>query len=185
MRNKVLLALAASAAAVLLLRSMGGGVGLADGSFLVYRQGASTVRLTFEAASGGEYRTVVEVADEGEPPELAQGMTGHGETVDGRMRNASGAYYELGSFGPLWVQPGNLKEGGSAYGSRISGFRTWKGREVAVVAAALGMGAALRAEWHYDVATGFLVGGMKGTAVSGPGLSFELVEADVPGLVVP
>ncbi|HKJ03127.1 MAG TPA: hypothetical protein VJ997_11750 [Longimicrobiales bacterium] len=185
MNKKLVVALIALAVAFAVVRLSRDAAPVADGSFLRYQQGSSTVRLTFHSADGGKYRTVVEVAQDGGPPEVATGMTGHGETVDGLMRTGSGSYFELGPFGPLWVQPGQLKEGGSAYGSRVREIKPWHGRDVAVVSAALGMGTALRGEWYYDVATGFLVGGMKSTAVSGPGQGFELVEANVPGLVVP
>jgi hypothetical protein len=185
MNKKLVVALAALAVLFAVLRFSGGAAPVEDGSFLLYRQGGSTVRLTFHRADGGGYRTAVEVADEGGPVEVPAGMTGQDEIVDGLMRNESGSYFELGAFGPLWVQPGQLNEGGSAYGARVSEIRPWQGREVAVVSAAVGMGAALRGEWYYDVATGFLVGGMKGTAVSGLGQRFELVEANIPGLVVP
>jgi hypothetical protein len=185
MNRKLVVALAAVAVVFGVFRYSRGAAPVTDGSFLTYRQGESTIRLTFHRADGGDYRTVVELADRGEAAEVAAGMTGHDETVDGLMRTEAGSYYELGPFGPLWVQPSQLKEGGSAYGARISEFRQWQGREVAVVSAAVGLGAVLRGEWYYDVATGFLVGGMKGTAVSGPGQRFELVEADIPGLVLP
>lgn len=184
MNKKVVLVLVAVAVVFGLLRFGGGKAPVADGSFLLYRQGESTVRLTFHD-DGGAYRTAVEVSYGGEPAEVATGMTGHDEVVDGLMRTESRSYFELGAFGPLWVQPSQLHEGGSAYGSRVAEMRTWRGRDVAVVKASMGMGAALRGEWSYDAATGFLVAGMMGTAVSGTGNGWELVEADIPGLVVP
>ena len=187
MKNKLVLVLAALAIAFVWLRPSKGGAPLADGSFLLYQQGESTVRLTFHRTDGGDYRTAVELSYEGEAPEVAEGMTGHGDIVGGRMRTASGGAFELGAFGPLWAPPGQLKEGGSAHGTRISEIRLWNGRDVAVVSASVGVGAALRGEWYYDVVTGFLVGGMKSTAVSAPdqGQRFELVGTNVPGLAGP
>ena len=46
------------------------------------------------------------------------------------------------------------------------------------------MGMALRGEWYYDTQTGFLVGGLKSTAVSAPGegLVFTLTDSNLPGL---
>lgn len=187
MRNKFVLVLAAVAIAFVWLRSSDGSAPLADGSFLLYQQGESTVRLTFNSTDGGKYLTHVETTYGGGTPEVAEHMTGHDEIVDDRMRTASGGPFELGSFGPLWVPPGRLKEGGSAHGTRISEIKPWNGRNVAVVSASVGMGAAFRGEWYYDLVTGFLVGGMKTTAVSGPDQAqrFELVSTNIPGLAVP
>lgn len=187
MKNKLVLVVVVAAIAFVWLRSSGGGAPLADGAFLLYQQGESTVRLTFHLVDGDSYRTAVEITDSDGESEVAEYMTGHDETVDGRMRTASGGIFELGSFGPLWVSPGQLKEGGSAYGQRITELRSLNGRDVAVVSASVGMGAALRGEWHYDVVTGFLVSGMMSTAVSAPGqgLSFELAGTNVAGLTAP
>ena len=187
MKNKLLLVVAAVAIAFVLLRSSGGDAPLADGAFLLYQQGESTVRLTFQLVDGDSYRTAVEVTDSDGESEVGDYVLGHDQTVDGHMRTESGAIFELGSYGPLWVSPKQLKEGGSAYGQRITELRSLNGREVALVSASVGMGAALRGEWYYDVVTGFIVGGMMSTAVSAPGqgLSFELVGSNVPGLPAP
>jgi hypothetical protein len=49
--------------------------------------------------------------------------------------------------------------------------------------ATVGVGAALRGEWHYDSQTGFLVGVTKSTAVSGAGgLIFTLTDSNLPDL---
>jgi hypothetical protein len=185
MKNKLVLLLVAAAIAFLWIRSSSGTAPLADGAYLLYLQGDATVRLTFHEASGGSYRTVVEMGEPRGRLEVAEHAEGHDETVDGRMRTASGAIFELASFGPLWVSPGQLKEGGSAHGTRVDELRDFNGREVAVVSASVGMGAALRGEWYYDVVTGFLVGGMKGTALSGEGVRFELMDSNVEGLAAP
>ena len=187
MKNKLVLVVAVAAIAFVWLRSSGGGAPLADGAFLLYQQGESTVRLTFHLVDGDSYRTVVEITDSDGETEVSEHMPGHDETVDRRMRTASGGIFELGSYGPLWVSPGQLKDGGSAYGQRITELRPLNGRDVAVVSASVGMGAALRGEWYYDVVTGFLVAGMMSTAVSSPGqgLSFELAGTNVVGLAAP
>ncbi len=182
MKNKLVLVVAAVAIAFVWFRSSGGSAPLADGSFLLYRQGESTVRLTFHLIDGGLYRTHVEVTYANGEAEVAEHMAGHDETVNGRMRTASGGILELGSFGPLWVPPGQLKDGGSVHGARVTEVRPFNGRDVGVVSASVGVGAALRGEWYYDVVTGFLVGGMMGTAVSDQSQRFELVASNVPGL---
>jgi hypothetical protein len=182
MKNKLVLLIAVAAIAFIWLRSSGGGTTLADGSFLLYQQGEATVRLTFHLQGGDAYRTHVEITYGDGETEVSESMEGHGETVDRRMRKASGGVLELGSFGPLWVAPGQLKEGGSAYGSRVSEVRTFNGREVGVVSASVGIGGALRGEWYYDVATGFLVGGRMSTALSTEGQAFQLVESNIVGL---
>ncbi len=53
-----------------------------------------------------------------------------------------------------------------------------------MVSAAVGAGMALRGEWYYDSRTGFLVGGMKNTAVSAPGqgMVFALTDSNLPDL---
>jgi len=83
MNKKLTVALIALAVVFAVVRFSGGAAPVADGSFLLYEQGASTVRLTFRAADGGAYRTVVEVVDEGGSAQVVAGMVGHDETVDG------------------------------------------------------------------------------------------------------
>ena len=182
MKNKVVLLVACVVIAFLWFRSSRGDAPLEDGSFLLYRQGEATVRLTFHLIDGDSYRTHVEVSYADGEAEVSENMTGHGETVDSRMRTASGGILELGSFGPLWVAPGQLKEGGSAHGARVGEVRPFNGLDVGVVSASIGIGGALRGEWYYDVVTGFLVGGMMGTALSDQGQRFELVESNVVAL---
>ncbi|MEZ4425470.1 MAG: hypothetical protein R3E98_18880 [Gemmatimonadota bacterium] len=168
------------------LVACGGDAPLSDGSFLTYEVGDSRVRVTFEDAGGGDFRTVGQVTDGGRT-EPADGMPGHGEIVDSRLRLRSGAPLEVASFGPIWVPPAELRAGGRVHGSPVTEVRSEGGREVAVVSASLGMGAALRGEWRYDATTGFSVGGSMCTAASGAdaGLRFRLVDTNVPGLVVP
>ena len=181
--NTKLLAVVLAVVALVLWTRGGGGAPIEDGTFLTYDQSGTTVRLTFTDDGGGRFRTKVELMADG-AWETSEQTPGHGEVVSGKMRTESGAILELASFGPLWVAPGQLKEGGNAHGSRVGPLETRDGREVAVVSASLGMGAALRGEWLYDPATGFVVGGMMGTAMSGPdgGMRFRLVDSNVPGL---
>ena len=99
MKNKLILLIVAAAIVFVWMRSSGGSAPLADGAYLQYRQEQTTVRLTFHEADGGSYRTVVEVADGAGRSEVSEHTPGHDETVDGRMRTASGAIFELASFG--------------------------------------------------------------------------------------
>ncbi|MBT8487463.1 MAG: hypothetical protein KJO65_01425 [Gemmatimonadetes bacterium] len=163
------------------------GAPIADGSFVTYEIDGTRIQITFEAASGGEFRTVGRVTEEDGLGESAEGMPGHGETVNSKMRTASGSPLEVASFGPIWAPPGDLEEGGRVYGSSVSEVRAEQGRHVAVVKASVGVGGALQGEWLYDAATGFLVGGAMGTAFSGRdgGQRFRLVATNVSGLVVP
>ncbi len=59
--------------------------------------------------------------------------------VTSRMRTTGGGTFELASFGPLWIPPGQVKEGGRAHGTRIAEVRLWRGWEVGVVRASVGM----------------------------------------------
>lgn len=176
-----------SGIALALLAGCSAGAPISDGSFLTYEIGGTEVRITFEATDGGDFRTVGQVTDGDGTVEAADGMPGHGETVSATMRTRSGAPLEVASFGPIWAPPGTLEEGGRVYGSPVVEIRREGGRDVAVIAATVGVGGALRGEWVYDVATGFAVGGSKGTAFSGEdgGLRYRLVRTNVPGLLVP
>ena len=150
------------------------------GTFLVYDIGGSMMRLTFLPANGDEFSTSFEYADEhGQFGTDAQLAT-RGEVVDARMRTSDGRVFELASLGPLWVPPSEVHEGGSAHGTRIEFVRRWESWEVGVVTASVGMGA-LQGEWYYDTRTGFLVGGLKSTAVSTPsqGLVFTLTDSNL------
>ncbi len=160
---------------------------ISDGSFLTYQISGTEVRITFEATSAGHFRTVGQVTEDGGGVESAEGMPGHGETVNSKMRTESGAPLEVASFGPIWASPRDLKPGGRVYGSSVSEIRRDHDRDVAVVTASAGVGGALRGEWLYDAATGFSLGGTMGTVFSGDdgGQQFRLVATDVPGLVVP
>jgi hypothetical protein len=164
-----------------------GGAPISDGSFVTYEIGGTQIRITFEGAGRGDFRTVGRVIEDDGSEASAEGMPGHGETVKSNMRTSSGGPFEVASFGPIWAPPGDLKEGGRVYGSSVSEVRMEQGRQVAVITAAAGVGGALRGEWVYDVATGFSVGGAMGTAFSGAtgGNRFRLIATNVPGLVVP
>lgn len=164
-----------------------GGAPLSDGSFVTYEIGGTHVQITFEAVGDGDFRTAGVVTEADGRVESAEGMPGHGETVNTRLRTGSGAPLDVASFGPIWASPGDLEEGGRVYGSSVSAVRNEQGRDVAVIDAAVGMGGAFRGQWVYDVATGFLLSGTMGTAFSDAdgGNRFQLAATNVPGLVVP
>jgi hypothetical protein len=158
--------------------------GVSGGTFLVYDVGGSVMRLTFSPADGDGFGTSVEYADDNGTFGADEVPASPGEVVDTRMRTADGRIFELGSLGPLWVPPSDVKEGGSAHGTRIGEIRQWESWDVGVVTASVGMGMALRGEWYYDTRTGFLVGGTKSTAVSVPGqeLVFTLTDSNLADL---
>ncbi len=164
-----------------------GGAPISDGSFVTYEIGGTQIRVTFEAAGGGDFRTIGQIMEADGQEESAEGMPGHGERVNSKMRTASGGPLQVASFGTIWAPPGDLKEGERVYGSRVSEVRVEQGRDVAVIKASAGVGGALQGEWIYDAATGFLLSGTMGTAFSGSGggQHFRLVATNVPGLVVP
>ncbi len=178
MNKKTLIVLVVVAAAFLWVRASREAAPLADGAFVTYDIGGSTMRLTFTGLGGDQFLATLEDLDDrsGSPRVVRV------DTVDTRMRTPGGGAFELGSLGPLWVPPGQVREGGNAHGARIDELRSWEGRDVGVVTASVGIGAALRGEWLYDVTTGFLVGGSRGTAVSEQGMQFTLVASNVEGL---
>lgn len=157
---------------------------ISAGTFLVYDNAGMQMRLTFSPADGDRFDTNVEYANDHGTFEPAPRSSAQGDMVDTRMRTADGAIFELGSLGPLWVPPSELREGGSAHGTRVDEVRRWENWEVGVVTASVGLGGALRGEWYYDARTGFLVGGMKSTAVSlpGDGQVFTLTDSNLPDL---
>ena len=154
---------------------------LESGTFFVYDIGGSMMRLTFSPTPGDEFSTSFEYADQNGQFGTDPMLVTQGENVDSRMRTPDGRTFELASLGPLWVPPSEVYEGGSAHGTRIEFVRRWEHWEVGVVTAEVGMGAALRGEWYYDTRTGFLVGGLKSTAVSAPGegLVFTLTDSNL------
>ena len=155
-----------------------------DGTFLVYDIDGSMMRLTFSLADEDEFNTSFEYADEHGKFGTEGLPATQGDIVDTRMRTADGQIFELASLGPLWVPPSKVHQGGSAHGTRIGEVRRWEKWDVGVVTAVVGVGKALRGEWYYDTRTGFLVGGTKNTAVSGPdqGLVFTLTDSNLPDL---
>ena len=155
-----------------------------DGTFLVYDIDGSMMRLTFSPADEDEFSTSFEYADEHGKFGTEGLPATQGDIVDARMRTADGQIFELASLGPLWVPPSQVHQGGSAHGARIGDVRRWEKWDVGVVTAAVGVGMALRGEWYYDTRTGFLVGGTKSTAVSGPGQGsvFTLTDSNLPDL---
>lgn len=157
---------------------------IAAGTFLVYDVSGTLMRLTFSPAEGERFATTLEGADDEGAFGSGESWSSQGDAVNGRMRTESGGIFEIGSLGPLWVPPGQLHEGGNANGARVAEVLRWESWEVGVVRANMGIGAALRGEWFYDTQSGFLVGGTKSTAVSGPGQGqvFTLTDTNLPGL---
>ena len=157
---------------------------ISAGTFFVYDNGGMQMRLTFLPADGDRFDTNVSYLDEDGTYPPAQPSSGPSTVVDTRMRTINGQIFELGSLGPLWVPPNEVREGGSAHGTRVTEVRRWGNWEVGVVTASVGLGGALRGEWYYDTRTGFLVGGKKSTAVSlpGEGQVFTLTDSNLPDL---
>ena len=157
---------------------------ISAGTFLVYDNGGMEMRLTFSPAEGDRFDTDVSYGDENGSYSLGQPSSAASKVVDTRLRTANGQVFELGSLGPLWVPPNDVREGGSAHGTRVSEVRRWGNWEVGVVTASVGLGGALRGEWYYDTQTGFLVGGTKSTALSlvGEEHVFTLTDSNLPGL---
>lgn len=184
MKPKLLVALIGLVVAVVWLRASREEAPLTDGSFLAYESSGVITRVTFTSVGGNEFRASLEVVYEDGETVSASGMTGNDETVDKRFRTSDGRIFEVGSLGPIWIPPGEVREGGRAHGTRIDEVRSWDRWSVGVVSVAVGVGGALRGEWYYDVTTGFLVGGTKSTAVSlaGEGQVFTLVGSNISGL---
>jgi len=179
-KNKLLMALVGLAVVVAWRANSGEEAAITAGTYLVYDVSGSTMRLMFSPAEGDRFSTTMEYANDdgtfgGDEP------SNPGTAVDTRLRTPSGGSFELGLLGPLWVPPSNVREGGSAHGTRVSEVRQWEAWEVGVVTASVGIGGALRGEWYYDTQTGFLVGGMRGTAVT-EGQVFTLTASNLPGL---
>ena len=157
---------------------------ISAGTFLEYDNAGLQMRLTFSPADGDRFDTRVSFVGEDGTYSSAQPSSHPSNAVDTRMRTAHGLVFELGSLGPLWVPPSEVREGGSAHGTRVTEVRRWGNWEVGVVTASVGLGGALRGEWYYDTRTGFLVGGTKSTAVSlpGEGQGFTLTDSNLPEL---
>jgi hypothetical protein len=124
------------------------------GTFLVYDVSGSVMRLTFSPTDKNRFATTYEFADERGRFDSDESVTSQGDVVTHRMRTESGAVFEVGSLGPLWVPPRQLHEGGNANGARVAEVRPWGAWEVGVVTATLGVGGAFRGEWFYDTRTG-------------------------------
>ena len=191
MKNKLGVALLTLAIVVAWRGTSREGAAISAGTFLVYDNGGMQMRLTFSPADGDRFDTHVSYFDthvsyvdgDGTYPS-AQPSSGPSNVVDTRMRTTDGQVFELGSLGPLWVPPTEVRKGGSAHGTRVTEVRRWKNWEVGVVTTSVGVGGALRGEWYYDTRTGFLVGGTKSTAVSlpGEGQVFTLTDSNLPDL---
>lgn len=175
--RKLVVVLAAAAGVVLWMRTTRARAPVVDGSFLAYDVGGDVVRLTFTSLEGDRFLATLERVGQGQDVEPVRR-----DTVDSRMRTPGGGVFEVGSFGPLWVAPEQVEEGGSAHGTRIAEVTNWEGWNVGVVRASVGIGAALRGEWYYEQSSGFLVGGSRSTAASDQGMRFRLVDSNVEGL---
>lgn len=183
-KAKLLLGVVGLAAIALWMRSSGGEAPLRDGLSLTYEWGGTLTRVRFTEVEGDLFRVEVEFANPDGPIWSGANATGNGVMVTSRLRTTGGGVFELASLGPLWIPPGQVKEGGRAHGTRVAEVRSWRGWEVGVVRASVGMGAALRGEWYYEKTTGLLVGGTKSTAITGPGegQTFALIESNLEGL---
>jgi hypothetical protein len=157
---------------------------ISAGTFFVYDNAGMQVRLTFSPTDADHFDANLEYADSRGTFEPAQRSSASVDVVDTRMRTTDGRIFELGLLGPLWVPPSEVREGGSAHGTRVREVRRWENWNVGVVTASVGIGGALRAEWYYDERTGFLVGGRKSTAVSlpGDGQVFTLTDSNLSDL---
>ncbi len=184
MKNKLGVALLALAIVVIWRGTSREEAPISAGTFLVYDNGGMQMRLTFSPADGDRFGTSVSYVDEDDTYPSAQASSAPSDVVDTHMRTADGQVFELGSLGPLWVPPNEVREGGSAHGARVTEVRRWRNWEVGVVTTSVGLGGALRGEWYYDTRTGFLVGGTKSTAVSLPGQGqvFTLTDSNLPDL---
>ena len=184
MRNKLVVAFLALAIATAWSAKAREEAPVSAGTFLVYENAGMQTRLTFSPADGDRFGTNIEYADDRGTFEAAQRSPAQSDVVDTRMRTDDGRIFELGSLGPLWVPPSEVREGGSAHGARVGEVRRWENWDVGVVTASVGLGGALRGEWYYDAKTGFLVGGTKSTAVSlpGDGHFFTLTDSNLPDL---
>ncbi len=184
MKNKLAMALLALAIAVAWRAASREAAPISAGTFLVYDNAGTQMRLTFSPADGARFDTTVEYEYDDGTFETRQPSSAQSSSVDTRMRTTDGRVFELGSLGPLWVPPSEVREGGSAHGTRVREVRRWENWEVGVVTASVGLGGALRGEWYYDTRTGLLVGGTKSTAVSLPseGQVFTLTDSNLPDL---
>jgi hypothetical protein len=84
---------------------------ISAGTFLVYDNAGMQMRLTFSPADGDRFGTNVSYVDEDGTYPSAQLSSAPGNVVDTRMRTANGQVFELGSLGPLWVPPHEVREG--------------------------------------------------------------------------
>ena len=184
MKNKLGVALLALAIVVTWRVTSREEAPISAGTFLVYDNGGVQMRLTFSPADGDRFDTNVSYGDEDGTYPSAHPSPAPSNVVDTHMRTADGQVFELGSLGPLWVPPNDVRKGGSAHGTPVTEVRRWGNWEVGVVTTSVGLGAALRGEWYYDTRTGFLVGGTKSTAVSLPGQRqvFTLTDSNLPDL---
>jgi len=145
---------------------------LRDGLFFRYDISGSSMTVTFTQLKDDRFEVVLS-------------PSGIRQVVDSSLKDDMGAIFEAGVMGPFWLPPGKVVAGGSAYGDTVDELRAWNGWEVGVVRSVFGVGGALRGEWYYEQRTGFLVGGVMATAVSGEGggTRFVLIDTNLQDLV--
>jgi len=146
---------------------------LRDGDFLTYQQGIYKKLLKFHSQGAKQFNVTLNGKSIGES----------GARVDSNLLTPEGNVLELPSLGPLWIPIENVKKGGNAHGDRITEVKQWKAWQVGVVKASFGGGGALRGEWYYDHATGFLVGMKRASVVDPTGSIYTLVETNISGLL--
>ena len=110
MRNKLGVALLALAIVVAWRVPSREKAPIGAGTFLVYDNAGTQMRLTFSPADGGRFDTNVSYLDEDGTHSSAQAKPTPSIVVDSRMRTANGVVFELGSLGPLWVPPSEVRE---------------------------------------------------------------------------
>lgn len=113
---------------------------ISAGTYLVYDNGGTSMRLTFSSADGDRFGTELEYQDDYGSFGSAGSASTQGDVVDTRMKTVDGRIFEIGSLGPLWVPPGEVHEGGRAHGTSVSEVRQWERWEVGVVTASVGFG---------------------------------------------
>ena len=155
---------------------------LSDGLYLNYDFAGSVIRVTFSEIDANKFYATLSFGSEAETLSEHSSVENK-KIVDKKLKTENGTPYEAGSLGPLWIPPSSVKKGGSAHGDSISEIREWKGWEVGVVKASFGRGA-LRGEWYYEKNTGFLVGGMRASAMDAEdgGTTFTLDDSNLAGL---
>ncbi|KPJ73597.1 hypothetical protein AMJ52_03520 [candidate division TA06 bacterium DG_78] len=98
--------------------------------------------------------------------------------VDKYFKSKSGDYYDLDPPGQIWIPRHKRKKGARLKERKIFRIKTWDKWDVCVLSGG-SVGATM--EWYYDTTTGFLVGSHMSSM--GAGVSCQLIETNVPGLL--